>query len=458
MRFILMRAVPRYLRAICGLVLFITVVPLAHANGSQPYGEALAGEPRSPRPAAPPAAVESRGTTPLARLIAEALQNNPEIRAARKEQEAALQRVAPAGALDDPMLEAGVINLPTNSLRFDREDMTMKMIGLSQRLPYPGKRGLRRDVATRDAESVGYGYQETVNRVVRDIKVAYFDLGLTLEMTRLVEKNKLILEQFLRIAEGRYSVGQGTQADVLKAQTQLSKMVDELLKLARERPMIEAELHRMLGRSAAVAAPIPEPPQLREETLNLDSLREVALTRRPQLLALQSIVSRNEKALDLARKDYYPDFDVRLSYGQRDNMPDGTRRSDMVSLTVAMNLPVWRDNKLAPRVAESLAMRDQALNMYQAQRNEVAAKLRQQAAAAEQSLKSARLYQTAILPQARLTVESTLAAYRVNRVDFLTLLDSQMTVFNYEISLVTALASYNKALAEIDLLTGKSPD
>jgi outer membrane protein TolC len=398
------------------------------------------------------------GSIPLNKLVAEALQNSPEIQAAAREREAARQRISPAGALDDPMLEAGVLNLPTSSLRFDREDMTMKMIGLSQRLPYPGKRGLRQDVAAKDAETVGYGYQETVNRVARDIKTAYFDLGLTIEMARLVEKNKLTLEQFLRIGESRYGVGQGTQADVLKAQTQLSRMVDELLKLARERPTIEAELNRMLGRSANVAAPVPEPLQLREETLNLESLRETALTQRPQLLALQSIVSRNEKALDLARKEYYPDFDVRLSYGQRDNMPDGTRRSDIVSLTVAMNLPVWRENKIAPRVAESLAMRDQALSLYQAQRNEVDAKLRQQAAAAEQNLKSARLYQTAILPQARLTVESALAAYRVNRVDFLTLLDSQMTVFNFEISLATAMANYNKALAELNLLTGKSPE
>ncbi|MBI4190778.1 MAG: TolC family protein [Betaproteobacteria bacterium] len=395
-------------------------------------------------------------TTPLKELVSDALQNNPEIQAARKELEAAQHRVAPAGALDDPMLEAGFINVPTNSLRFDREEMTMKMIGLSQRLPYPGKRGLRQDVATKDAETAGYGYRETVNRVAREIKVAYFDLGLTLEMTGLIEKNKLILEQFLRIAQARYSVGQGTQADVLKAQTQLSKMTDELLKLARERSTIEAELNRMLGRGANAAAPVPEPPQIREIPLNLESLRETALAQRPQLLALQSIVARNEKALELARKDYYPDFDVRFSYGQRDNMPDGARRSDMASLTVAINLPVWRENKLAPRVTESMAMRDQALSMYQAQRNEVAAKLRQQAAAVEQNLKSARLYQTAILPQARLAVESALAAYRVNRVDLLMLLDSQMAVFNYEISLVTAMAGYNKALAEIDLLTGKT--
>jgi outer membrane protein, heavy metal efflux system len=393
----------------------------------------------------------------LAALIVEAMESNPEIQAALREREAASERIAPAEALDDPILEAGVINAPLASSTFNREDMTMKMIGLSQRVPFPGKRGLRKDVAMQDAQSVGHGYQETVNRVVRDIKAAYFDLGLILEKTRLVEKNKLILEDMRHIAEQHYGVGLGSQADALKAQTQVSRTLDELLKLARERPTVEAELIRALGRNAIVAPPVPDPPQLREKPLSLESLRETALSQRPQLLALQSMVARNEKALDLARKNYYPDFDVRLAYGQRDNMLDGSRRPDMVSLTVAVNLPVWRENKLAPRVAEALAKRDQAQSMYEAQRNEVAASLRQQMALAEQNLQSARLYQTAILPQARLTVESAMSAYQVNRVDFLTLLDSQMTVFNYEISLATAMAGYNKALAEIDLLTGKPP-
>ena len=399
----------------------------------------------------------ARATTLLKDLVTEALQNNPEIRAAQKEKEAAQQRIAPASALDDPMLQAGVINLPSNSLSFNRDDMTMKMIGLSQRFPYPGKRDLRQSVASKDAESVGYGYRETVNRVAREIRVAYFDLGLVFESTRLTEKNKLVLDQFLKIAEARYAVGQGSQADALKAQTQVSKMMDELIKLGRDRAMIEAELSRALGRGPNAAAPLPETPQLKEPILQFDALREQALRERPQLLALQSMIARNQNMLDLARKEYYPDFDVRFSYGQRNNMPDGTRRSDMVSLTVGINLPVWRENKINPRIAEALAMREQTMSMYQAQRNEVAMKLGAQIASAEQNLRSARLYQNDILPQAKLTVEAALAAYRVNRVDFFTLLDNQMTVFNYEIAYATVVANYNKALAEIDLLTGRSP-
>ncbi|SEO45870.1 TolC family protein [Nitrosovibrio sp. Nv6] len=441
------------------VVAFAVVVLPVNAQSEIPSGAGTAAPARTAtEPSLETFAASNTGSfTPLAPLIAEAMENNPEIQGALQEREAAHQRISPAEALDDPVLEAGVINAPLASSTFNREDMTMKMIGLSQRLPFPGKRGLRKDVAAKDAEAVDYGYEETVNRVARDIRTAYTDLGLTLEVTRLIKKNKLILEEFLHLAEDHYEVGRGNQADVLKAQTQVSKMVDELLRLERERPVIEAELIRALGRSENIAAPIPAPPQLQEENLNLESLRETALTRRPQLLALQSLVARNDKALELTRKNYYPDFDVRMSYGQRDNMLDNTRRPDMVSLTVAINLPVWRGSKLAPREAESLAMRNQTLSLYQAQRNEVTARLRQQIAVAQQSLKSARLYQTSILPQARLTVESALAAYRVNRVDFMTLLDGRMTVFNYEISLATAVASYNKALAEIDLLVGKSP-
>jgi len=401
------------------------------------------------------AASHSHNVTLLPSLIAEALENNPEIQAAYQEREAAQQRVSPAEALDDPMLEAGVINAPLASSPFNREDMTMKMIGLSQRLPFPGKRGLRKDVAAKDAEAIEQGYHETVNRVVHDLKTAYFDLGLTLEMIKLVEKNKQTLERFLRIAEERYQVGQGSQADALKAQTQVSRMLDRLLGLAREQPVLEAELIRTLGRNMKGEIPVPVPLQIQEVPLSLEALQQEALTQRPQLLALQSLIARNEKSVDLARRAYYPDFDVRLSYGQRDNMMDGTRRDDMVSMTVAVNLPVWRGNKIEPRIMESQAMRDQTVSLYQAQSNEVTARLRQQIATAEQSLKSVKLYQTAILPQAKLTVESALAAYQVNRVDFLTLLDNQMTVFDFEANLITAMANYNKAVAEIDLLAGK---
>lgn len=449
-----------------GTTVYAVMLALAYAlaapcRADEATGGSAALAPDAPAPAeavaAPaPEVAPAQGATPLDELIAEALANNPEIRAARNEHEAAKQRIRPAGAFEDPMLEAGVVNAPIPSWSFRDEDMTMKMLGLSQKFFFPGKRGLRRDVAAKDAEAVEFAYRETVNRVVRDVRVANHHLAHFIESSRLTQKNKMVLEQFLKIANSRYAVGQGNQADVLKAQTQLSKMVDELIRLDRERLTMEAELNRALGRRPDAGTPLPEAAAHREEAVaQFDVLYATALKERPQLLGLQSLIDRGDRNVALARKDYYPDLDLKFSYGQRDAMPDGTPRDDMVSLTAGVNLPVWRGSKVNPRVAEAIAMRDQATDMYRAQQNELSMALRTQVATAEQSLKSAHLYETGILPQARLAVESSLAAYKVNRVDFLTLLDSQMTVLNYEIGYATALANYNEALAWIDFLVGR---
>jgi outer membrane protein, heavy metal efflux system len=391
----------------------------------------------------------------LTRLVAEALERNPEIKAAARERDAAAARVAPAGALDDPMLEAGIINLPFPETSLRREDMTMKMLGLSQRLPYPGKRGLREELADREAAITAAGYEETVNRIVRDTRIAYLDLALVLETVGIVQRNRMVLEQFLKTAEVRYAVGQATQSDVLKAQTQLSKMVEELIRLDRERSTMQSELERVVARPLQDGEITAGAPPVLDLDLDVPALRTRAERSRPQILGLRSAIERSEKAVALARSDYYPDFDVRFAFGQRDRMPDGARRENMVSLTVAINLPVWQSRKRDPRLAEAIAMRAQAIEMLRAQLNDLAAKIRQQAALAEQSAKSVRLYETGILPQARLSVEAALAAYRVNRVDFLTLLDSQMAVFNYEIGRAQAATAIHKALGEIELLVGE---
>jgi outer membrane protein TolC len=437
-------------RLTCSLILLIAATPLAASQHSPSREPArFAATNLAPH-------VERAAATSLDALVAEALENNPEIRAARKELEATAQRIAPAGALEDPVLEAGVLNLPVSSLSFSRDDMTMKMLGLSQRFPYPGKRALRREVAQLDADSTAYAYAETVNRIIRELRLAYYDFALVTASMRLVDQNRAIVRQLMKVADARYSVGQANQVDVLRAQTQLSKMSEELLKLQRDYNVYGAELGHALGRPTSAGA-VDATLELREQALDFAKLGEQALQMRPQLLALKTIAERNQRSIEVARSDRYPDFDVRLSYGQRDNMPDGTRRSDMVSVTVAMNLPVWRQAKTQPKIAEAIALQEQAASMLQAQSHESYRKLHQQIATAEQNAKAVRLYRNELVPQSRLTIEAAVAAYQVGRSDFALLLDNQMSVLNFQLAEVTAIANYNKALAEIDFLTGRDP-
>jgi outer membrane protein TolC len=402
------------------------------------------------------AEVPETGPPQLPALVAEALANNAEIAAARSELDAARERVSSAGALDDPMLELGVINAPLDPLSLRRDEMTMKMLGLGQRLPFPGKRGLRRAVAAADAESIGLALRETSNRIERDVRVAYEELAFNAESQRIVIRARGALEQLAGIARSRYEVGSAAQNDVLDANIELERLQADLLRLASENSDLQAQMRRLLGRAAPTARMEPAASRLPEHGgPGIDSTSS-AIEDRPQLLALQALVDRNSNSIDLARREYYPDFDLKLQYGQRDRAPDGMARDDMVSLTVAFNLPIWRKSRLEPQVAEARAMRRQAEDMLAAQRQETQAELEKQVAVVQQWRATAELYQHTLLPQVRAAVTSALAAYRVGRVDFLTLRQAQLREFDVATDLAEAIASHNKAIAEIDLLVGRS--
>ena len=408
-------------------------------------------------PGAPVAgAAEAPVTDPpqLAALVAEALANNPEIAAARNELDAARQRVPAAGALDDPMVEFGVVNAPLESLSLRREDMTMKMLGLGQRLPYPGKRGLRRAVAAADAESIDLAVQEIANRLERDVRVAYEDLAFNEEAQRIIVRTRSALEQLAALARSRYEVGQAGQSDALDAQIELEQLGIELLRLTAEDTARQRDLQRLLGRTGPTPRINVAAPQLAADPGRDPASTNLDIDNRPQLLALQSLIERNTRSIDLAQREYYPDFEVKLQYGQRDRAPDGMPRDDMVSLTVGFNLPIWRKARLEPQVAEARAMRRQAQNMLLAQQLETQAGLDTQLALARQWRRTAELYQSTLLPQARAATASALAAYRVGRVDFLTLRQAQLREFEVSTDLARAVANHNKAAAEIDLLVG----
>ena len=400
-------------------------------------------------PTAAPVAVET--------LVSEALARNPEISAARHEREAAEQRAISSRSLEDPVLEFGVVNAPLPSLDLRREDMTMKMLGLTQKLPYPGKRALRQAVAAADSASISSAVDETANRIARDVRVAYEELRLACTTERLLNRTRDTLKELASVAASRFAVGQAAQSDVLRAQTQVVQVQQELLRIGQERAARDSELRRLLGRLEAGPPILPTAPMLAPLRADADTLAREAAERRPQLRALEALVQKNDREIELAQREYYPDLELRLGYGQRERGLDGTPRDDMITMTVAVNLPLWRKSRLEPRVAEARAMRRQAAAVADAQRLEIRANLEQQLALESQTRESANLYRTTLLPQVHAVVQSALGAYRVGRVDFLTLLDAQMKEFEALRGEAEMLAGHNKAIAEIDFLAGAAP-
>ncbi len=392
----------------------------------------------------------------LGELIQEALNKNPDVIAAWSKWAVLQERPPQAGALDDPMLGLGILNLPTNNFSFRDEDMTMKEISVTQRLPYPGKRSLRSEVAQKEAEAALSDYEEAKNKISREVKIAFYDLFYVNKAIEVTEKNREILKLLNQIAETKYSVGEGIHTDVFKSQLELTKMIDELIMLNQNKRSLKSKLNTLLHRPAF--APLGEPGEIVLEKFSADpeELVKAAAEKRPSLQSAKRTIERNEVNLRLAVRDYYPDFDVRLAYGQRDDGPNG-RRADMVSAVVAFNIPLWYKSKQERKVAESQKDIQAAKDQLAAINNEIRFMVSEKLTDIERAEKQIELLKTGIIPLATLSLDSAISSYRVNKVDFITMMDTLMTLFRYETQYYRLVSEHRKNVAEIETAVGKSP-
>ena len=386
-------------------------------------------------------------------LIEEALQNNPEILAAKKRGEVFREKVPQSWALEDPMLGLGVVNLPTN-FSFREEDMTMKEISISQKFPFPGKRPLMREMAEKEAEAVSTEIDDRANRVIKEVKTAYFDLSHVYRAKEVTQRNKQIFETLSKIAETRYATGEGIQQDVLKAHVEISRMADDLIMLDQKRVALEAKLNSLLNRVGDVSMGEPEDLMFKSFAFTLDELQKMALDSNPTLKAMKTMIEAKEKAHGLARLDYYPDFTFKFAYGQRDNGPEMNRR-DMLTGMVEMTIPLFFESKQSRKVAETLADIQTLQAQYRAMKNEVFYMIASMASMLQRTERQLELYKTGIIPQASMQIKSALSAYTVNKIDFMTLLDSQMTLYRYELEYHGALTEYEKNLSSLEATVGK---
>ncbi|OGR36152.1 MAG: hypothetical protein A2051_03245 [Desulfovibrionales bacterium GWA2_65_9] len=383
-----------------------------------------------------------------------AVEKTAEAQAAQEKWGAAKHRVPQAEALEDPMLGLGVVNVPT-TLNFRAEDMTMKELSLSQRVPFFGKRGLRGEVAGKEAESVQAAATETVNRLRSRVKLVYHDLSHAYRAIEVTERNKAILESYAKIADVRYQVGQGIQFDLVKAQASVTRMIDDLIMLKQQKSALEAKLNGLLNQptETPLGRPVDAVPQKLNQSLS--QLQQAALESSPILAGMKAMTQSKEKGHALAKAEYLPDFNFRGAYGQRERNLDGERRKDMVSGMIEISLPVYFLSKQGPRETEAKADLRMATAQYESMKNEVYYMVAEVVSMLDRQWKQIELYKTGLIPQANLQVSSAMSSYTVNKADFMALLDSRMELYRAELSLHQALTEYQKSLASLELLVGK---
>ena len=395
---------------------------------------------------------EPRGrAVPLGLLVEQALERNPEIKAMARNFDMMRARVPQAKALPDPMLELGNISslIPVPPLRGRSGDTSReRMIGVSQELPFPGKRALRGQVAEAAAGAEWWNFEQTRLGVVAEVKDAYYELFYVTKAIETITKNRKLLEQFARIAEARYAVGRGIQQDVLKAQVEISKLVDQTTVLEQRRLTAEARINSLLYRELETPVGRTEEVRPREFDYKLAGLNERAVAGNPSLRAQRRVVESRQYSVRLAKKDFYPDFTVGASYTNRPGMPE------MYSVRVGVSLPVYARQKQRPALEEAAAGEEAERRRLENNTAVLLFRVKDRYLAATTAQRLVKLYGTTIIPQSSLSLESAIAGYEVGRVDFLTLLDNLTTLLGYELNYYEQISMLERAVAGLEPLVG----
>ncbi len=389
--------------------------------------------------------------------VSAALASNPGLAAIQARADALAAIPPQVETLPDPRVMVNLVNLPLDDPSFTQEGMTQLQLGISQMLPYPGKLALRGEAASQEARAALSDVAERRLQLKRDTKIIWWNLFFLDRALEINDRNREILSQFVTVAETRYEVGQGLQQDVLLAQLELSQLDDRDILLHRLRQSEAARLNALLDRPAS--APVRLPAKVNEQLPVLAPAAELhqrAQSSRPYLQAQGYRTSAARTRIDLAKKDYYPDFKLGAIYGLRDGSnPDGSRRSDFATLQFSMNLPIFTDTKQDRAVDQRTSEWLREKYSLDDRRNTVASEVNRAITDFRNSASQAVLFSRQIIPQARQTVDSMLAGYQVGKVDFLNLVRSQTKLYNYESDYWRALSTANQALAQLAAAVGE---
>jgi outer membrane protein, heavy metal efflux system len=388
----------------------------------------------------------------LADLLAEAEKNNPQIQAARHGWQSAKQMPTQVATLPDPQVVLQQMNVgsPRPFAGYTNSDFAYIGLGFSQDLPYPGKLRLRGEIAQKDADATKQKYESVRRAVLAAVKMAYFQLAYLAKRQKILDEDAQLLQQVEHAAESRYRNGFGNQQDVLQAQLERTKLLREINMNQLEQGKMQAELKNLLNRSQDSLD--IETAELSESTpvYDFDQLLAAAKVGNPDFAGMQKMVERQGLQVDLAKKDFYPDFNVQGMWQRTD--PSQFRA--YYQFTVGMRIPIYRGRRQRPELVQAESDRDRAKRDYEAQSQQTAFQLRQQFVSAEKSAELLKIYREGLLPQARAELQAGMAAYQSNRQDFQALLASFLDVLKLDEEYWQTLSEHETALAQMEAVTG----
>lgn len=391
------------------------------------------------------------GAEVLDSLIAETLKNNPLLKAARNQVEAASSRAKQAKAWDAPQIGIEFYQAPTRSFPNPFKDQMEFDYSIQQMVPFPGKLSAMQSMARNYTDMTEQSYVAVENKIIRDLKSAYFELYLVQRKIAINAENQELMKRLGEIAANQYKTGMGKQPDILRAQTELSTLVTEGINLLSKKRAIEAMINTFLCRP--VDKPLGIVPEFEISLLqwSLDQLQPLALANRAELKAMGFSIAMIKADLALARREYNPDLMARVMY--KDMAMTG---NDFWSAMVGVNVPLafWSSKKYTAKVEENQVQVRKAENEFENIKNMISFELQDALVKVQTNQNLVSLYKNSVIPQADQTLQSTLAVYQTSKTEFLMVIDAYRMVLMAKLDYHMAVMNYMVSLAQLEQAVG----
>jgi outer membrane protein, heavy metal efflux system len=378
--------------------------------------------------------------------------HNPMLRAAGSAVEAAAAAEPSAGLPPDPELQLGIMNASLPGLRTDMPGSMAPSIQLMQMLPFPGKLRLSKTIAEQTTRMVGSAAEAMWWDVRSMTSMAFYDVYQADRQIDVMLETLDWLTQFEQVALTMYSTGGGRQSDVLRAGVEVARMKADLERMQAMRAVAAARLNALLDRPSDTVVPRLAWTPLPADIPAIGELERWAEESRPAIERGRLALDRARTQERLARREIWPDLSLGVQYGQRGS-DMGTER--MGSIMLGFSLPVFARQRQMQMRREAAAMTAMSTAELEALRADMRSRVGELRAELMRTRSLIALYRSEVLPQAEANVTSAFSAYRVGRVDFLTLVDAQMTVNQYTQELFALLAEYGWRTAELEMVLGR---
>lgn len=389
-----------------------------------------------------------KDTPPREPLTAETLaqwvvDTNPGLAAARAAAEAAAYRIEPAGSLDDPMLSYGVAPLTA-----DADRSLNQRVDVSQKIPWPGTLDARESAARYDAAAVDRDVDALRLFVTAQAKAAYAEWRFVDQALAINRETQALLDDLVAVAETRYAAGRALKQDVLQAEVERTSLDNQELRLLQQQSTVKARINALLNRAPEAALPDAAPIRLRPEPPTLADLQDIALAQHPDLARLNARISANQSRVTLARKAFYPDFQIGVGYN---SLWDNVDKRPVFG--VSINIPLYRDKRRSD-LDRALADTRRATLALTERRADLLADLAEARAQVVEMQDSVTLYADRLVPLAGEYLDAAVADYQSGAGAFLNVITAEQRKLNTDLAHARARADYERRYAELERWTG----